>query len=577
MNMYIKSVKITNWNYLQFKDQIFFKKGINLILGKNGSGKTSLLQLIQGIFLKTNQSLSEEFRLKDNGLELVKVKIDNEGEELDIINSKQNDSGVWNENILKFENIRFIASSRSITNTKNATNSFKNLYDDNLEVNVGKEIDVAEEFNRMMHKELYKIIMDKIADGDQCLLEIQEDYQNGLIDFEKKIKITLDKDNIVTFIDHKGREVSINNLSSGEKEYIYFYSFLRRIREDEGKIILIDEPELHLHSNQIRKLCDLINNLGVKNQIIIATHSGEVLQYFMSRSNLTLISKDRIKNINDLERMKETIDDTGLPVDPSVFTAHWICAENDPNKIISNSGLTTPEILGKIFGTDIERRYWSFGSNKELSTSYGEGIKVVFSKDVKITPILDGDKLFKSSDDFVARIIPKPKINLAFFPFWELENIFLHTDLLDFLIDEKEGKSGSEQFWEKIKLDKERLLNQIKKTIIKNYFRKYSLDKYIKSSPEKDCVRWKEEIVKDNIDVSSINIEFESIIDDKDWKWIPGKEALKLVIELQGNYWDKFKNLKNNEIKEILEKDKDVKIFFEEVLKTTKEIESNNI
>jgi len=570
--MYIKKIKITNWNYLQFKDEIFLKKGVNLILGKNGSGKTSLLQLIQGIFLKTNQSLLEEFRGKDNGFDLVKVKIDNEGEELDIINSKQNDSGVWNENILKSESIRFIASSRSITNMKNTTNSFKSLYDDNLEVNIGKEIDVAEEFNKMMHKELYKIIINKIDNGDQCLLEIQEDYQNGLVDFEKKIQITLDKDNIVTFIDHKGREVPINNLSSGEKEYIYFYSFLRRIRGDEGKIILIDEPELHLHSNQIRKLCDLINDLAVKNQIIIATHSGEVLQYFMSRSNLALVSKDRIKNINDIEVMKETIDDTGLPIDPSVFTAHWICAENDPHKIISNSGLTTPELLGKIFGTGIERRYWSFGSNKELSTSYGEGIKVVSSNNIKITPILDGDKLFKSSNDFISRENLNPKADLVFFPFWELENIFLHKNLLDFLIDNRKGKSGSEQFWEKIKLNKGELLNQVKKTIIKNYFRKYSLDKYINNKPEENCKEWKNAIMEDNMDIALLDEEFESLITKKDWKWIPGKEALKFVIELQEDYWDKFKKLENSKLKEILEKDKKIKNFFEDILKKTEDV-----
>lgn len=570
--MYIKNIKINDWRYLQFNNELIFKSGINLILGKNGSGKTSILQLIQSIFFKNEQPLTEEMRKKGDGEELVVVKIDNNGDEIYTNNHIENNIGKWlKRDLITTDNIRFITSSRSITNEKSITNSFKPIYDENSEIGLGANIDVAEEFNKMIHKELYKLIKEEIENGEKYLLEMQKDYQDGLVDFEKEIKITLDKDNIVTFIDHKGREISIQNLSSGEKEYIYFYSFLRRIKEDRGKIILIDEPELHLHSNQIRKLCGLINNLAANNQVIIATHSGEILQHFMPQANLILISKNNIKHIDNSEKLKEVFMETGLPIDPSVFTAYWICAENNPNKIISSSGLTTPEILSLLFGIDIERRYWSFGSNRELSIGYMEGIESVISSqnDIKITPILDGDKLAKSSDDFIPNI-PEQKKEIVYFPFWELENIFLCSELLNKVIMSKEGKTGSDLFWEKIEDNKERLINQIKKTIGKNYFRKYSLDKYIKSNVEEELKRWKEQILKDDIDLSSINGKFNQLISDRNWKWIPGKEALEIAVSLDENFWKNIKILKREELLEIFKRDPVIKNFIDEMLTMTR-------
>lgn len=568
--IYINSIKINNWKHFNFEKPIFLKPGINLILGKNGSGKTSLLEMIQSGASNKPQSLSTELQSSYNeGQKLVAIetKEENQENDIEIINKKQGSEGVWDQNELQ-SSIRFITSSRSVNSGGTITNPFATSLNIDSNLNIGETIDVAEEFNKAIIKELIDIIKQKISKGTNFLKAVQDDYQKELVDFDKSLKIDPTKSNAVYFIDYKEREVPIKDLSLGEKEYLYFYSYFRRIKSDENKIILIDEPELHLHSSQIRKLCELIRDISIKNQVIIATHSGEILQYFISQANMVLLSKGNVDNIDDTEQMQKILEETGLPIDPSVFTAHWICAENDPSLAIKKGGPTTPEVLMWLFGKDLSKRYWSFGSNREIAKSYISGIGTVFtsSRNIKITPILDGDKRIKSPNEYFPSDISVTN-ELSYFPFWELENIFLMPNLLNKVIDGSSKLEGSNRFWELVKKDKSKLLNQIKKTIAKNYLRKFSLDKYIKLDTQNNIEFWKKEIEKADIDLSSIDSKFDKIIKDKNWRWLPGKESLGLAISLDSDFWKKIILLQqSNELKEILKSESDIKKFIEKII-----------
>ncbi|MDD3940357.1 MAG: ATP-binding protein [Candidatus Pacebacteria bacterium] len=564
---HIAEIKINSWNHFQFDESISLKTGINLLLGKNGSGKTSLLKMIQAASSKQSQPIITEFKDKPNGTRLVVVTLKDDENDISISNEIQGSEGRWTENNLQTK-IRFITSQRSVTSGSSIKNPFASSM--NLDIsnaNLGETIDVAEEFNKSIIKELIDTIKSKVTEGIGFIEGLQRDYQSELVDFEKILRIDPSKENAVYFEDHKGREVPINSLSSGEKEYLYFYAYLRRIKSDEDKIILIDEPELHLHNSQIKKLCELIGNLASKNQIIIATHSGEILQYFISQANLVLLSKNKIENITNTDQMRKILEETGLPIDPSVFTAHWICAENEPTSTINN-GPTTPEILRWIFGKNINKRYWSFGSNRAIAQGYADGITTVSTpkSKIQITPILDGDKLIKTAAEYFPSSITDPSREIAYFPFWEIENIFLSTSLLEKLIPIENKKTGSERFWSSIVSNKERMINQIKKTVAKNNLRKFSIDKYVNSNPQDDIESWKNEISKISIDLSLIDSKFEEIIATKNWKWLPGKEALTLAIELEPNFWIKIRELnQSEEFKNVLESDLEIKEFIKKI------------
>jgi ABC-type multidrug transport system ATPase subunit len=566
--MEINSVSVKYWKYFDFDKDLQLKPGINLILGKNGSGKTSFLRMIQDAATNQPQNLSGLDPATTDGTNLVTISMSEGANTISLINQKAGGNGNWATNTLNGK-VRYITSQRSITSGNNARNPLvQNLGDISISV-PNQTIDVAEEFNKAIIKELFDKVSE-LTKSTGFLSDLEKAYQDELIDFEKTLKIDPTRENAVYFVDYKDREVSVNDLSSGEKEYLYFYAFLRRIKADEGNIVLIDEPELHLHSSQIRKLCELISTIALKNQVVIATHSGEVLQHFISRANIVLLSKGTVDQISDPDAMRKVLEETGLPIDPSVFTAHWICAENEPSKTLPGGGATTPEALEWIFGKSLKKRYWSFGSNRAVAQAYGSGIATTGATGVAIdvTVILDGDKLIKAPTDYFSVAIPEPKKDIAYFPFWELENIFLTREILDAAIHEKDKKNGSAQFWELMEANKAELLKTVIKTVAKNSLRDFSLDSYINNAnPVADIESWKQAVQGSAVDLSNLDTLFNQVIAQKKWQWLPGKEAMGLLVgKLATDFWVTIRTMQHkNEIATLLEKDAVVKDFVAKV------------
>lgn len=106
----------------------------------------------------------------------------------------------------------------------------------------------------------------------------------GLVDDKKNIyETTLEKD---------GRELTIQQASSGEKEIINFLLGVFAF-DIHGGLIIADEPDLHLHPKWQNLLLEMLIELGIetRNQVIIATHSPAFITPTTIRG-LRKISKD---------------------------------------------------------------------------------------------------------------------------------------------------------------------------------------------------------------------------------------------------------------------------------------------
>lgn len=73
-----------------------------------------------------------------------------------------------------------------------------------------------------------------------------------------------------------GDIITFNDLSSGEKEVFFILSFFVR-HNVENAIIVIDEPELHLHPELARILIANMRTIRNGNQIWLATHNSEII------------------------------------------------------------------------------------------------------------------------------------------------------------------------------------------------------------------------------------------------------------------------------------------------------------
>ena len=120
--------------------------------------------------------------------------------------------------------------------------------------------------------------------------------------FENKIKYGKIESNSaekVILFEKYGRDISIDNLSTGEKQIVFRGAFLlRNLQKMKGGTVFIDEPELSMHPKWERKILQYYKDLftedeELKSQLFIATHSEYVLKEALSQeNNLVIVLKD---------------------------------------------------------------------------------------------------------------------------------------------------------------------------------------------------------------------------------------------------------------------------------------------
>ena len=87
-----------------------------------------------------------------------------------------------------------------------------------------------------------------------------------------------------------GDVVPFQDLSSGEKEVFFLLSFFLR-HNVTNAVVVIDEPELHLHPELGRLLIRAMQRVKSNNQIWLATHNAEVIDE-AGRDRVTYIAND---------------------------------------------------------------------------------------------------------------------------------------------------------------------------------------------------------------------------------------------------------------------------------------------
>lgn len=85
-----------------------------------------------------------------------------------------------------------------------------------------------------------------------------------------------------------GTEIPVNDLSSGEIEVLTMAGWFT-MNDYKGGIVLIDEPELHMHVQWHRAIMRALRVLLPETQIIVATHSQDILGSVMSYERFTLL------------------------------------------------------------------------------------------------------------------------------------------------------------------------------------------------------------------------------------------------------------------------------------------------
>lgn len=148
-------------------------------------------------------------------------------------------------------------------------------------------------------------------------------------------------------LDRNGKQYLLSNASAGEIEMINYIFGLHALKLESG-LIIIDEPELHLHPKWIRLLLDVFMELSTKtgNQFLISTHSPIFINE-ESYSHIIRIYKDQ----NDISRCVSLQEQPELNIKDAL---HIINSTNNEKMFFADGvvmveGITDRLVFQKIF------------------------------------------------------------------------------------------------------------------------------------------------------------------------------------------------------------------------------------
>jgi predicted ATPase len=204
-----------------------------------------------------NVSITKRIDLDKEGLEDIKLRLQNAYRDLGILDKKIT------------EGIELHVSS--ISQAAEAINK-------SIE-NEGESVYVQHVTPLTLLRRTKKIISlsTKLQEDKQKIYKPIYDYLNLLKEFVQGKTFTTSQKSHGGLIVHKAKEAfPIDQLSSGEKQLIILLTeaLLQKRKET---IFLADEPELSLHISWQRKILPSLNELNPNAQIIVATHSPEIV------------------------------------------------------------------------------------------------------------------------------------------------------------------------------------------------------------------------------------------------------------------------------------------------------------
>lgn len=284
-------------------DKLFGDKNIdwqlkhtNVLVGKNGMGKSTILQLIIGaisrednfkksklcdqihvmlsnddIYAMQTQALSEEFK------KVLEEVVEENPDFLQTLRSVANENDLSSYKLTQFLTLtpESKLKERIANHVPNEKLNFEFISTVNLNANSTQTVAFG-------NGEVQNILDLEIQNELQRLQKIQNTALNdrfmhslNALFGESDKQVRLNSDFELEF-QYKNDLLYFPQLSSGERQVIYILLKVA-IATQNNALILMDEPEISLHLSWQEKLLTEIRNINPDSQIIIVTHSPAIV------------------------------------------------------------------------------------------------------------------------------------------------------------------------------------------------------------------------------------------------------------------------------------------------------------
>lgn len=340
--MEIRRLKVNNFKSI---DKICVEEIDNafILVGKNNTGKSSVIDAIRAVlgeyniliehFNNSSKDVIVEMTLEDkNGnLKNIKYTVTPDGE-------KEYDDGEYRgkvkpsylprlyyidhkRDLSEFQQgLLSVHGDESLTALKNSNCIFDNdkkcnqCFDCIEEINkkTPEKLNIYETALLMGYK-LYKMNMDSFAKSVNKYME-----HNGLQFHKVRYELGINIDNFInisTIINNKrNTEGGLNTLSSGSKS-IYLLSLIEAYIEEKqqnSSIIMIEDPEIFLHSQMQKSASEILYRLSKKNQVVFSTYSPNMIFNFSSKQiKQVILDEDYYTQVMENVDIDVILDDLG--------------------------------------------------------------------------------------------------------------------------------------------------------------------------------------------------------------------------------------------------------------------------
>jgi predicted ATP-dependent endonuclease of OLD family len=320
---YIKSAKLKG--YKSIKDlEIELLPGMNIIIGANGSGKSNFLELVEKTIIA---DLKERYKFPRVDSHVI-IAIPQTG-------GYSYAHQYWKADP-KEDFSLYSFFHKKIIMKINYTLPLLNVLDDNLSIQFSSITDDAkyfDSFGNQIDFGLIRIFFNEtfenkefIADEIELKNNIQSEFlKNSLIqkaklnlksftpiqDFRlnEGFSIKRNKEGEI-FANYLKLEFLVNDewldwqqLSDGTKRLFYIVA---EVTAQEDTIILLEEPELGVHPHQLHKLMNFLKEQSEHKQIIITTHSPQVLNILTSDELNRIVVADMTEKGTKMRHLTDT-------------------------------------------------------------------------------------------------------------------------------------------------------------------------------------------------------------------------------------------------------------------------------
>lgn len=417
---------------------------MNLIVGKNGSGKTNLLRLIQLIatgkgdlkgriettmltkhskaaLKKKNKNIEELFGSLTiaehclNGQDgHVEIKLGNVPAEY-VLRNLINDPVGFQSHIITIVETEPVKHQFIYGNNRPPkfemsghlmnTEPLSREHDNKLHAMVSEPIKSVSDFIRARLIEFYKS-EEFVSRMTGLEKSINDKFSHFLGTANKQIKI--DYHTIETYgrvslsLLDNGNYIQSEDLSTGESILFNLVFSLALAREEGCEILILDEPDIHMHDDMIQVLVDELKELSITLpdcMIILASHSTALIEKLaaLGERTVNIISFNNERQVSNSEKDLELINAlhrNGVSFSPLMLTRRLnIFIENKFQTDDSNR-----ELFSKFFSSENKPNIIPIGTsgNVQDSDAFAGVIQHILKvSNVRSIGIQDGDIWFK--------------------------------------------------------------------------------------------------------------------------------------------------------------------------------------